>query len=212
HDEIGRGLREGGAEHERGGGAQYRAPCNRAHANRHDRSPAKSLTNPFLVENASNLKGLRHKRAPQIGNLARARAVALRGSILVSDNVEPLSLRVRRELSGRERSGEKVAAASGEPGQRGFRLAGGERSERFVDGGLPLFVGDSPRRILGRDDADVVLGERDVDERAASRAVDPTQDELRERRSMAAERTTRLGTIQRLTGGSETKTATRMAT
>src|SRR5277367_3467035 len=78
-----------------------------------------------------------------------------------------------------------VAAARGECGQRGFRLPGCERSERRIDGGLPLFLGDDLRRVLGRNDADVMLGQRHIDQRAAPRAVDPAQDKLRQRGPMA---------------------------
>ena len=98
--------------------------------------------------------------------------------------MESLALRIRRR-SRREWSSENVAAALGEPGQRGFRRPGGERSERLIDGGLPLLVGDVTRRVLGWNDADVMLGQRHVDERAAARAVDPAQRELRQRGSMA---------------------------
>ena len=98
--------------------------------------------------------------------------------------MEPLPVQIRR-LARREWPGEKIAAALGEPGQRRFRISGGERSKRFVDGGLPTFMGDGSRCVLGRNDADVMLGQRHIDERAALRAVDPAQDELRQRRPMA---------------------------
>ena len=63
-------------------------------------------------------------------------------------------------------------------------LPGGERDERGVDGRLPALVRDVPRRLLGGHDADVMLGERDIHERAALRTVEPAQDELSERCSM----------------------------
>ena len=63
--------------------------------------------------------------------------------------------------------GKNVAAACGESCQRGLCLPGGERSERLIDRGLPSLTGDEAVRILSRNDANVMLGQRHIDERAA---------------------------------------------
>ena len=61
---------------------------------------------------------------------------------------------------------------------------GGERSERFVDRGLPCSLGDE-RAASWAERCEHSFGDRHIDERAALRVVDAAKDELRQRRAMA---------------------------
>src|SRR5271166_6269429 len=100
--------------------------------------------------------------------------------------MEAMSLQRRlRQRAGREGLRQQVGAPVRHAGQRRLDFAGGERSQRLVDHRLPLLGRHRLRRLVGRDDTDVVLGERDIDERAASRAIEPAHDELRQRRPVA---------------------------
>jgi hypothetical protein len=57
--------------------------------------------------------------------------------------------------------------------------AGDEGSNRRVDGALLLIAGHEPRRAVGRYKANIMCGQRDIDEHAALRAVEPAERELR---------------------------------
>ena len=88
-----------------------------------------------------------------------------------------------RRIRG-ERTCKDIRAAVGKLVERRLRLSGRERTQRLVDQSLPALARDCPFRVFGRNDPDVVLRERDIDQNAALRSVEPSKHKLRERGAM----------------------------
>ena len=110
-----------------------------------------------------------------------------------SNDVEPLPLRRPPGRVGRKGLGEEVGAAFGEAGQRGFRPPAASAGTAASTAACQRSCGMALSRLLGRHDADVMLGERHIDEHAALRAVEPANANCASAARWPAERADALG-------------------